>query len=85
MEDSIICGEPLPESTLVEGFCSQVVPASTNLSKPRSILSISQNDFLVLDRGSASVLRIYTDDSKGIPDKAIDIGAKSSDSNHGKY
>jgi len=76
---SITCGKALEEATLEAGFCAQEIPISIN--KPRSIVSVGNDEFLVFERTSSSVLRVYDSNADGLPDAVVNVGA--SGGNHG--
>jgi glucose/arabinose dehydrogenase len=73
------CGESLPEATLEAGFCAHVIPVE--FDRPRSILATGNSDFLVLDRGTSSVLHVFDTNDDGLPDSRVNVGA--SGGNHG--
>jgi len=73
------CGTFLAEATLEKGFCAHVIPVHAN--RPRSILSVNKDEFLIFERGSKQVKRIFDTNEDGLPDKSQSIGA--SGGNHG--
>lgn len=73
------CGQRLEESTLKEGFCAHEIPVKVD--RPRVVVSVSKDEFLVFERGSGGVTRIYDSDADGLPDQSESIGAFGG--NHG--
>lgn len=77
---TINCDIPLAEAATAEGFCAEVIPVT--LDRPRSILSVTKDEFLVFQRGNdGEVIRVFDSDGDGVPDEAAPIGARGG--NHG--
>jgi hypothetical protein len=59
---------PLADALLPYGFCAGILPV--DLSQPRSIVAAVSGhaDFLVLERGTSSVVAVRDTDGDGIPE-----------------
>uniref|UniRef100_A0A7S4SZ02 Pyrroloquinoline quinone-dependent pyranose dehydrogenase beta-propeller domain-containing protein n=2 Tax=Ditylum brightwellii TaxID=49249 RepID=A0A7S4SZ02_9STRA len=69
----------LAEAKLEENFCAHVIPIEIN--RPRTILSVKKDEFLVFQRGSNEVMRVSDTNGDDIPDQIESVGAKGG--NHG--
>lgn len=61
---SEICA--LSNAVLEPDFCAYELPV--RVDKPRSVVAIGASDFLILERGSPSVVKVYDSDNDGIPE-----------------
>jgi len=75
----VTCGESLAEAKLADSFCAHEIPV--DFDRPRTILSVNKDEFLVFQRGSNEVLRVFDTDENGLPDQSEPIGAAGG--NHG--
>eukprot|EP00957_Ditylum_brightwellii_P027085 2047737-Ditylum_brightwellii.AAC.1 len=64
----------LAEAKLEENFCAHVIPIEIN--RPRTILSVKKDEFLVFQRGSNEVMRVSDTNGDDIPDQIESVGAK---------
>ena len=92
------CTTTLPGALLaVPGFCAYEIPVAVD--QARGIWAVSETDFLVVERGSSSVVFVHDTDGDGLPDSrttvaeapslthglAISSSSSSSNSNNNNY